>query len=57
MCDFKPIYPEASDAIRVLREQLSHTHPKSNEQPKSVIKDPQSQAVLDIMQRLVKQQG
>ena len=57
MCDFKPIYPEASDAIRVLREQLSHSNIKENEQPKSVIKDPQSQAVLEIMQRLVKQQG
>lgn len=57
MCQINPSSfncAQESDAVKLLREQLSH-QAKPNFEPKSVIKDPQSAAVLELMQRLLQQ--
>lgn len=45
-------YAQESEAIRSLRMQLSDASFKEDKQPKSVIKDPQSDAVRQLLQRL-----
>ncbi len=46
------LFPPESEAIRALRSQLSDAHYTKDKQSKSVIKDPQSEAVRQILQRL-----
>jgi hypothetical protein len=41
-----------SDAIRRMREQLSHEGSSSSKQSSSVIKDPQLDAVKQLMERI-----
>ena len=58
MCQINPSsfnYAQESDHVRMLREQLSkNTNASESAQP-SIIKDPQSSAVLELMQRLLQQ--
>lgn len=55
MCQINPISPynlaEESQAIRELRQQLSDNQP-TKRQTSSVIKDPQSEMVRQLMQRI-----
>ncbi len=58
MCQINPSsfnYAQESDHVRMLREQLANNTNSSQIQQPSIIKDPQSSAVLELMQRLLQQ--